>query len=88
MNPSVISVFLIKFYLNLFCAPPVWFSKICKKWVAIRIFGKANHDPYLRMIYLKQLVSTYTGCPTDWYPLLISIPDFSDGPIKKLSKQF
>ena len=24
-----------------------------------------------------------TGCPTDWYPLSISIPDFSDGPIKK-----
>ena len=35
----------------------MWFSKNGKKWVAIRIFGKANHDPYLRLIYLKQLVS-------------------------------
>ena len=27
---------------------------------------------------------SYTGCPVNWYPLLISIPDFSDGPIKKI----
>ena len=26
---------------------------------------------------------SFTGCPTDWYPLSISIPDFSDGPNKK-----
>ena len=26
----------------------------------------------------------FTGCPSNWYPLLISIPDFSDGPIKKI----
>ena len=24
-----------------------------------------------------------TGCPVNWYSVLISIPDFSDGPIKK-----
>ena len=26
---------------------------------------------------------TITGCPSDYYPLSISIPDFSDYPIKK-----
>ena len=26
----------------------------------------------------------YTGCPSDQYSLLISIPDFSNGPIKKV----
>ena len=25
----------------------------------------------------------YTGCPVNWYSLAISIPDFSDCPIKK-----
>ena len=27
--------------------------------------------------------SLITGCPVDWYPLSISIPDFPDGPMKK-----
>ena len=26
----------------------------------------------------------YTGCPVNWYSLSISIPDFSDCPIKKI----
>ena len=30
-----------------------------------------------------QIIDTYTGCPIKWYPLLISIPDFPDGPMKK-----
>ena len=25
-----------------------------------------------------------TGCPINWYSLSISIPDFSNGPIKKI----
>ena len=28
--------------------------------------------------------STSTGCPVNWYSLSISIPDFSDCPIKKI----
>ena len=30
----------------------------------------------------------YTGCPVNWYSLSISIPDFSDCPIKKTNLQF
>ena len=29
-------------------------------------------------------VTCYTGCPVNWYSLSISIPDFFDGPIKKI----
>ena len=28
--------------------------------------------------------TAHTGCPVNWYSLSISIPDFSDGPIKKI----
>ena len=30
-----------------------------------------------------QLELVNTGCPINWYPLSISIPDFPDGPMKK-----
>ena len=34
-------------------------------------------------IFLTGLIFAYTGCPVNWYSLSISIPDFSDCPIKK-----
>ena len=32
----------------------------------------------------EQTVIRYTGCPVNWYSLLISIPDFSDCLMKKI----
>ena len=32
---------------------------------------------------VKSAFFEYTGCPVNWYSLSISIPDFSDCPIKK-----
>ena len=38
---------------------------------------------------LLNYLGTNTGCPVNWYPLSISIPDFPDGPMKKkLTLQF
>ena len=31
----------------------------------------------------KDIYPAFTGCPVNWYPLSISIPDFPDGPMKK-----
>ena len=41
----------------------------------------ANHTTNIRMSQGPGvLIIFYTGCPINWYPLLISIPDFCDGP--------
>ena len=49
--------------------------------------GELSHNMQFghRDAISKKLYDTkpYTGCPINWYPLSISIPDFPDGPMKK-----
>ena len=41
------------------------------------------HDQIHNQIHFSEGTG-YTGCPVNWYSLSISIPDFSDCPIKKI----
>ena len=52
--------------------PTFWYVYLVNNWGHTK---SATYPKYYDLLH--------TGCPTDWYPLLISIPDFSDGPIKK-----
>ena len=44
------------------------------------------HDMFswIFRIRIYEFFLSNTGCPVNWYSLSISIPDFSDGPIKKI----
>ena len=50
------------------------------KYVVVWVLLKLCPKPFYKSLTVSYL---YTGCPINWYPLSISIPDFPDGPMKK-----